>query len=485
MKDAKISMVFIALFSQLLLTLYLLEVGYSNFNLKVFPKLLPDGESIPITELKDEIRKHLKSQPDDLRIAKRIFENDQLIEWLDNDADDTDTIVKQLESLIECTANNRQFNLELFAAPLFSNGNIVNLLIESGAGKYLEFKALEDMYIWTTEGLEHVPGSKEDVFGNKSLSLIEKRILMKVLTLASTYEEHIDSWSEYRDLPYAKFLESQRVSESLQHVIIHSISMPDTDQEILTEEGLKLTKEHLSSIGRFGKTMFLCCLYGALSELSQGFCRMSAVHGGTFILDLPIEKLSKKDNFFVLETPEENFSANYLICSPNYVSKTDFDPSLSVTERTISHAIVIVDKKASLHGGLELIVFPPENISNKHTIYCYQQSSETNSTPSGKNVLYFQTKTNVGAEEDLTPAIKSIINIELTATDPNKPNALLIIYYSQTIKNCAGSRVDNFFIAPNPDNPMKLDDLVPVARKIFHQITKSETFFPPPEIEDE
>jgi RAB protein geranylgeranyltransferase component A len=41
----------------------------------------------------------------------------------------------------------------------------------------------------------------------------------------------------------------------------------------------------LRSCGRYGRTPFLVPAYGGGSEIAQGFSRLCAVHGGTYMLD--------------------------------------------------------------------------------------------------------------------------------------------------------------------------------------------------------
>lgn len=70
---------------------------------------------------------------------------------------------------------------------LHCGGSMVELLVASGASKYLEFKALEALLTWTThrQGLQAVPGSRSDIFQDRSLSLVEKRHLMRFLKLVA------------------------------------------------------------------------------------------------------------------------------------------------------------------------------------------------------------------------------------------------------------------------------------------------------------
>lgn len=67
-----------------------------------------------------------------------------------------------------------------------SRGALVGTLIASDVSKYVTFKLLDGVHVWTgsEEQTHRVPGSKEDVFNDKSVSLPDKRKLMKALMFA-------------------------------------------------------------------------------------------------------------------------------------------------------------------------------------------------------------------------------------------------------------------------------------------------------------
>ena len=75
---------------------------------------------------------------------------------------------------------------------------------------------------------------------------------------------------DFAERPYLEFLQHHKLSENLQHFLIHSIAMttPDTP----TATALVATRHFLKCLGRYGNTPFLFPLYG-LGEIPQCFCR--------------------------------------------------------------------------------------------------------------------------------------------------------------------------------------------------------------------
>ena len=234
----------------------------------------------------------------------------------------TETV--ELFSIEEFEKESRKFNIDLTPKYVLCNGTLVNLLVRSGVAQYLEFKALENTYLYLplddkdSSPIKEVPCSKSEVFKSKILSLKDKRFLMKFLTFCIDYfkgEQQIpENFSE--ESSFISFLESQELQGTLQNFIIYSIAQIQTDQSskdnrsiVTVKEGLERMKIFLTSLGRFkSNTPYLISLYGA-SELVQAYCRMSAVYGGVYILRRhPKELIFTKDG-------EKKDSFHGIVCS--------------------------------------------------------------------------------------------------------------------------------------------------------------------------
>jgi RAB protein geranylgeranyltransferase component A len=101
------------------------------------------------------------------------------------------------------TKNRRRYALSLFPAILPSRGPLIQTLINSGVSKYVSFRMLNSVSVWQEHGIRRVPGSKEQVFKDKEISLMEKRRLMKFLMFSA---------GEFEDDPLLKGKDYQRRS---------------------------------------------------------------------------------------------------------------------------------------------------------------------------------------------------------------------------------------------------------------------------------
>ena len=110
-------------------------------------------------------------------------------------------------------------NLETAPKLVYANGYLVNLLIDSKVGSYLEFKECNGIYVFLNNSWKTLPESKEDVFANQTLTLIEKRKLMKFITTTKDFTgEDGNNFNTF-----AEYLESFDLGDNLVQMILYGI----------------------------------------------------------------------------------------------------------------------------------------------------------------------------------------------------------------------------------------------------------------------
>ncbi|KAE8896050.1 hypothetical protein PF005_g1572 [Phytophthora fragariae] len=317
----------------------------------------------------------------------------------------------------ELLRQSSSFSIDVNPRLMLSSEQLVEILITSGVGRYLEFAAIERTYVHfqpavsgakTGETAEpdtvwEVPCSKKDVFQSKLLGMVEKRQLMKFLQFVADYgETHIlhedvktknertlalgralkrpqnkasqaDGDAElekYLDRPFQELLEKHfKLSSKLQQVVVYCVglaSFPATKNQISAREGLEAVYRYVASIGRFTGTAFLAPLYG-ISELAQSFCRLSAVYGGIYVLRAPIDG-------FVLDTETNELlgvrcsdgdvlRTKHVVTNGSYVDNLRLTSSGKPrhTHGQILRGVFVL--KSSLREGMSrlMLVIPPED----------------------------------------------------------------------------------------------------------------------------
>ena len=83
-------------------------------------------------------------------------------------------------------------------------------------------------------------------------------------------------------------------------------------------ESIRRIKLYSDSLARYGKSPYLYPLYG-LGELPQGFARLSAIYGGTYMLDKPIDEIVYENGKVVgVKSGGETAKCKQVYCDPTY-----------------------------------------------------------------------------------------------------------------------------------------------------------------------
>lgn len=106
-------------------------------------------------------------------------------------------------------SHSRYYSLSLCPSVIPSVGPIISSLISSGVSKYGGFKLVDSVGIYSHPGtVKSVPSSKEDIFKNKQLTLVDKRRIMRFLTFAMSEFEDKSEMKQAQDLPFFEFVKA-------------------------------------------------------------------------------------------------------------------------------------------------------------------------------------------------------------------------------------------------------------------------------------
>lgn len=396
----------------------------------------------------------------------------------------------------------RHFNLDLTPKLMFSRGKLVELLIVSNVCRYLEFRNVTGTLTLMDESepsLVPVPCSRTDIFNSKLVTMVEKRLLMRILMTCANYENHPDEYKDFEDRPFIEFLAAKKLSKRLKHFIIHSIAMVSEDANTL--DGLKASEKFLKSLGRYGNSAFLWTTYG-VGELPQAFCRLGAVFGGTFCLNRFIRGivLSKTSNqcIAIVDSTGQRLKCDNLILNEMYA------PDLCRVEfaSRLFRAIYVTDSpfadKGNGNSNACLISIPP-TLGIPPT-WLIEVSSSSCVCPSEMYVVHAMMRTSCSEEgspksrfskmEDLLfdqsggdNANQDQENDEgqerVNTKKIKKPKILWSSYFSMANNGFESSTLPpNVSIVKGPCFELGFDETVMEARVLFESICPNEEFLP-------
>ena len=177
--------------------------------------------------------------------------------------------------------------------------------------------------------------------------------------------------------PFKTLVKKFDLEDNTVDFIGHAVALFTNDDflnrpAIETVEKIKL---YMDSIGRYGDSPFIYPIYG-LGGIPEGFSRMCAIFGGTFMLNKDIDKIEFDEQGMVksVVSGSEICKTKMVICSPSYVLKTGnpgkvksigkvirticiMDHPIPNTNNVPSVQIIIPQRQTGRNSGLFIFFF--------------------------------------------------------------------------------------------------------------------------------
>ncbi|XP_053970848.1 rab proteins geranylgeranyltransferase component A 1 [Hylaeus anthracinus] len=403
----------------------------------------------------------------------------------------------------------RKFNIDLAPKLLFARGELVELLISSNISRYTEFRSVSRVATFMDGKLTQVPCSRADVFANKTVSLVEKRMLMKLLTSCMVQGADSPEFDGFQDKTFLEYLNTKNLTPIVQHYIVQAIAM--ATEKTSCRDGVNRTKHFLNSLGRYGNTPFLWPMYSS-GELPQCFCRLCAVFGGVYCLKRQLDGVViDNDKCKAIISGKQRLTLEHLV-----VGQGHLPPEIVAFEgeQRISRGVFITDRSI-MQGekeNLTLLYYPPEE-PGQEPITLIELGPSTNACPQGLFMVHMTCKRTTNAKEDLAyvvnkflkaepfdpSAIRSSIHSHTQTVSPDKrhlqegsetdkeeasenpkPQVLWSLYLNLPASDIKlnDSAPSNLHLCSGPDLELDFDFAVHQAKSIFKAMYPEEDFLP-------
>ncbi|RMZ86204.1 hypothetical protein DV737_g332, partial [Chaetothyriales sp. CBS 132003] len=183
---------------------------------------------------------------------------------------------------------SRAYTLSLNPQIVYAQSRFLPALVSSHIHSQLEFQAVGSWWICRDGKLQKIPSTREDVFDDDSLSVRDKRSLMKFLryVLQDDDAQNEASAEAPPSTSLADALETRfRVPAALQAPIVALALSPQLAATTDFNYATTRIRRHMRSAGYFGPGLgAVLAKYGGNAEISQVACRAQAVGGGVYLL---------------------------------------------------------------------------------------------------------------------------------------------------------------------------------------------------------
>ncbi|XP_069763712.1 rab GDP dissociation inhibitor beta-like [Narcine bancroftii] len=308
----------------------------------------------------------------------------------------------------------RDWNVDLIPKFLMANGQLVKILLYTEVTRYLDFKVVEGSYVYKKSKIYKVPSTETEAFTSSLLGILEKNRYRKLLQHIFLYDENDPStWDglDPKKTTMKNVYEKYNLGKDVMDFTGHALALYRTDDYLdqSCHETIKRIKLYSESLARYGKSPYLYPLYG-LGELPQGFARLSAIYGGTYMLNKPVEEIVMENGRVVgVKSEGEVARCKQLICDPSYV--LDRVKKIGQVIRVIcilGHPIKTITDVNSCQ-----IIIPQNQVNRKSDIYICMISHAHNVAAPGKFIAIISTSVEThDPEREIQPALDLLEPVE-------------------------------------------------------------------------
>ncbi|TVY59041.1 Rab GDP-dissociation inhibitor [Lachnellula cervina] len=332
------------------------------------------------------------------------------------------------------------WNIDLVPKLLMSCGELTNILVSTDVTRYLEFKQVAGSYVQQGSGAKatvaKVPSDAGEALRSSLMGIFEKRRMKSFIEWVGTFDT-TDSASHkglnintctMKDV-YDKF----GLEAGTRDFIGHAMALYQTDSYISEKGTAPETIERIrlygNSVSRYGKSPYIYPLYG-LGELPQGFARLSAIYGGTYMLNTNIDEVLYEGTKAVgikatmqdrggEEPMKFTTKCKKILADPSYFpGKAQVTGQLLKAICILNHPLAGTDNSDSCQ-----LIIPQSQVGRKNDIYIAVVSSAHNVCPKGYYIAIVSTiaETSANHHLELAPGFERLGRIEEKFMGPSIP----------------------------------------------------------------
>ncbi|KAJ1365466.1 hypothetical protein KIN20_025780 [Parelaphostrongylus tenuis] len=370
----------------------------------------------------------------------------------------------------------RRFSIDLVPKVLLARGSMVQTLCDSEVAKYAEFKCVDRFLCLRDENepklsYSRVPCNKGDIFQDDTLSMVDKRRLMKFMTFClewNTKADELEGWKEYQDDPFEKFLESQEITGELRNYIADAIGI--LHPNATTQEGLTAVCRFVDSVGRFGPSPFLTSLYGS-GEIPQCFCRLCAVFGGLYCLGRPVEALIQKDGRVVgVIADGHRINCSHLIMSSEYVPS---NVASQGEEKWVDRAVYVTNKSIWTEEKEHVTLLNLFQLDPPSALRLIEEGFEVCTAPKGFYLVHL-TGRKTAAESFIPKAYQRIFD----EPDTDRPSPCWSLRFEVLTTASLELPMENAICVSGPDHALDYSSSINEAQQVFSMFWPDRDFLP-------
>jgi len=339
----------------------------------------------------------------------------------------------------ESLGRGRDWNVDLIPKFIMARGLLVKMLVHTDVTRYLEFKSVSGSYVWKKGGKVYkVPATMAEAIATSLMGFFEKRRFKDFLAWLDAFDVADQAtWkgTDPHTMTMAQVFEKFNLDNNTADFIGHALALYRDDEYLKQPflETAKRIKLYNESLFHYGKSPYLYPLYG-LGELPQGFARLSAIYGGTYMLNRGVQEFVFDETGRVsgVKSDGEVAKTRIVIGDPSYF------PDRVKKVGQVVRAICILNHPIPNTSDSDScqIIIPGNQCGRCNDVYIATVSSAHNVAAEGKFIAICSTTVETGnppselqvAFDTIGPFLERFISVDdlLEPVDDGRTSGLFI-----------------------------------------------------------
>ncbi|KAF8252935.1 rab GTPase activator [Wilcoxina mikolae CBS 423.85] len=287
-----------------------------------------------------------------------------------------------------------QWHISLTPKFLMADGELTRILHQTGVTQYIDLLSVHGSFVVKKGIPSRVPSTRVEAVKSPLVSTMQKYYMQNFLQFIASYKED-DPTTHKKELnldtntmreAYKIFGLDAWTSEFIGHAM--ALYAEDSYLDKPAREPIERIILYVKSMARFGNSPYIFPLYG-LGELPERFSFLSAVYGGTYALNTPLQEILYDGNGKVsgvrfphpITKKDTVVKTKKVIADPTYFLNTQRIRPVGKLVRAIcvlQHPVEGTDNAESAQ-----IIIPASQMGRKNDIYISVLSSIFNVCPKG------------------------------------------------------------------------------------------------------
>merc|ERR1711904_533617 len=322
--------------------------------------------------------------------------------------------------------SSRDYNVDLIPKFIMANGILTKLLTHTKVTRYMDFKVVDGSFVYigakggffggTPGAIHKVPATAGEAASSDIMGFWEKNRARKFFEFCQNYDlNNSKTWDKFdvTKQSMAALFEKFGLEPTTQDFIGHSLALHTEEayRKRPAHETMERMKLYVDSMARFGKSPYIYPLYG-LGELPQGFARLSAIYGGTYMPNKPFKGVVMGEDGKVSGVTSTNndceAESEATATAPLVIAAPEYFPDKVQEQGKVIRTICIL--KGQAPGTAEAascqIILPGSQCGRANDIYVTVLESSHQVAPQGRFIGIVSTKVETGdPEKELHPGM--------------------------------------------------------------------------------